>query len=612
MKSLPIFLFFFFTANVLSVTLEDIQSEKVFETYTWEELVTHYRQITNEEEKKACGLAMAKAFSVRKNIINRTLVEVYCRDMQKDKPTSANPNEQVLDSETEPESGTRGEVLRVEGVGTATEFLEASAKIWRIQCDARNIPEIKYKTFGSESPTSDFDFSLSFISKEGEGYDVAISNFLKSLEVIKSLENALRNYPGAKSGLSMSERFDANCYPEILENYRKYFKDITGLTETNRVENIKICLENVYTMRSLKGSLVRCKYPTLLKYINALNMNINTFGAYWYRKSAKVIDVFEVSPEETEISKPSSAEVNEILSTKILNDFSMINALNEASLVKKIESSSYDNGDGKTNSFQNCLQQIENSEKWNSFVIMGSCHIYATEAYITFGALETAMTNFDPKINDFSCPSLLESAVENFGMMFEHFLKVGFEKNDKNELPSQTKEGLDSEAFANNMKYFLRMMKSFDVHRCTFIKSSSESSDILEWNLLEKSSIKTNLPAQLDFFDKLLKVEKKAAEDSEKIGKVTSDKLKKLEIAKIYKEKVIEISGKTENINQKSDYVKVLRWLAQPFFLLFKQGKDFINEKGNNFVTEENNQIEKFIKENNLNVKDDRKLIDLV
>lgn len=612
MKSLRVFLFFCFTLNVLSISLKDIESEEVFKKYTWEELVTHYRQITDEEEKKASGLAMAKAFSVRKNIINRTLVEVYCKDMQKDKATSADPNEKDLDSQTEPKSEAKGEVFKLKGIGTATEFLEASAKIWRIQCDGKNIPEIKYKTFGSESPTSDFDFSLSFISKEGEGYDVAISNFMKSLEVIKNLENALRNYPGAKSGLSMSERFDANCYPEILENYRKYFKDITSLTVTNETKNIKICLESDYTMRSLKGSLLRCKYPNILKYINALNVNINTFGAYWYRKSAKILDVFEALPEEKEILKPSSTEVNQILSAKIFNDFSTINALNESSLVKKIKSSSDGDSDGKTNSFRNCLQRIENSEKWNSFVIMGSCHIYATEAYITFGALETAMTNFDPKINDFSCPSLLESAVENFGMMFEHFLKVGFDKIDKNELPSETKEGLDSEAFANNIKYLLRMMKSFDVQRCTFIKSSSEESEFLEWNLLEKSSIRENLPGQLDFFDQLLKIEKKATEDSEKIGKVTSDKIKKLEIAKIYKKKVKEISGKTENINQKSDYVKVLRWLAQPFFPLFKRGKDLINERGNNFITEENNQIEEFIKENKLNVKSVRKLIDLV
>ena len=538
----------------VEVMYEEVEGESIltiFKKFTWPDLVEGY---LNSNRKQEYGSLMLNIFDERTRIIQNHIIQVVCS--------------------------------RADNGSAACEF-EAPITTCRITCNGDQGPKVEYKAFGSRSATSDYDISLKVISEGPKSFKSDIEDMMNSIEYIKKLEDVLSKYVSGDQVLSMSKRFDTNCYPEIMDIYEAHMKTSYSVVMPDFKANLDQLLQNEWTLKDLFGSVAKTMYPDIITYLTAIDSNIVHYGGFWFKLAQKKFDVLKnLDPS---IRKQRVSLVTGTLFTEI-NEIKALNQNKIRSLIgDEIPSSEND----RKKKFYQCLEDVKNASQWNAYARIASCHIYATEGYATFGALEIVQKKFTAEKSLFSCPSLLESSIENMGMLLIHFLEIAFDHSAVPENKKKINIDIDSRAFSDKLKYFMRMMRSFDIEKCNFLNNPKPSftSGSARWNLLKRSPEMHLYSEQIDFFLRL-----KQAEENNNDGNV-----RKEVIGKIYTSQVEEIIQQ----NSKKDVESlrlVMKWLVAPFFPAFAEGKELIRDRAIWFISRETDLLINYAEKMNIKI----------
>ena len=336
--------------------------------------------------------------------------------------------------------------------------------VWLCKCKGKEKEKgeinLILNSFGSNAPTSDFDFSL-FIFKDDEKY--VLDNFkakkikqefdghayIKSVKVddYKSKEdeekNLIQNMMLATKKImqfeedargffvntgSLGDKLDSNAYPDIMilnDKVLKYENDKDKTVKELAEQKQKLARRKKY-YAAVAISTCRTAYEVLLNEDKIL----------------KIPHLDTVLEECEEMMRIKTGIKDDKTANKFISTYNT-----KYTQMKKKKFDLY-----------GCIDTGLNWKKLeiNMFKLMLQiCHLNVDEAYLTLGALEHY--KFGKKQDkEFYCHSLLEAFVENFAMMIKHV----------NELIHEDKE-LDSRPVSDKFtKYFLRAFKALEHPGC--------------------------------------------------------------------------------------------------------------------------------------------------
>lgn len=538
----------------VEVKYEEVEKENIltiFKKFTWPDLVEGYLL---SDRKQEYGSLMLNIFDERTKIIQNHIIQVVC-------------------------SGADN--------GSAACEFKAPITTCKITCNGDQGPKVEYKAFGSRSATSDYDISLKAISEGPKGFKSDIEGMMTSIEYIKKLEDILSKYVSGGQILSMSKRFDTNCYPEIMDIYEAHMKTSYSVVMPDFKADLSKLLQNEWTLKDLFGSVAKTMYPDIITYLTAIDSNIVYYGGFWFKLAQEKFDVLK------NLDLNSQKQRVSLVTGTLFAEINQIKALSQNKIRSLIGDKIPSSEDEKKKKFYECLEDVGTASQWNAYARIASCHIYATEGYATFGALETVQKKFSVENSLFSCPSLLESSIENMGMLLIHFLEIAFDHSANPETEQSIKIDIDSRAFSDKLKYFMRMMRSFDIEKCNFFNNPEPSltSGSARWNLLKRSPEIHHYSEQIDFFLRL----KKAEEENQ------DGNTRKIVIGEIYKsqvEKIIQPNSKKDVESLRL----VMEWLVAPFFPAFAEGKELIRDRAIWFISRETDLLINYAEKMNIKI----------
>lgn len=461
----------------------------IFDTYTWHELAACYNSAMKskgteigDSEMERLTAILKKGNEYRLNLIGKTLTDVYCSENGGKKSTSL------------------------------------SKGLDRITCnDSTKKPELKILSFGSTSPTSDYDFSIDFVGK-AEDLETVLSRIDAIAKLIEQLENSI----SAKfKGKSMTEVLDSNAYPEIMDIYNDFYANDSPMlaTEQGRTDYNEYKLAIRFNMCEAANSLL----------ISTMNRKL-TQGEI---KADLLQGIMECKPfgDLSQINKewitkmrrqvffPSTEDHHQ----RFIKDFTLTNDQ------KHIR-----------DAFTHCLRMDSKSiSKWQSFAKLPSCHIYAGEAYVTFGALEMVKPREKTKL--YNCRSLAEAFYENFGMLYAHSQDIYTEKSSSTKYimgHMEHEEIVVNFSSSSKLKYFWRMMDALKQKECYFLGDPNNliAEKKISWNLIEKQQKAKFSPSSfnepniikvvLELSDKITEIRSQKFEEKAGISEAEKKKLK--------------------------------------------------------------------------------------
>lgn len=352
-----------------------------------------------------------------------------------------------------------------------------SGQLFYLECD---VGGYVLNSFGSETVTSDFDFSVySFSLMQQSSFETEIQSIMDVTALLAKVGKIISLVDCG--GQSMADCLDSNGYPEIMV---LYFTKMNGslLLGDNVTDDARYL--NVFSSKILRYCVVSPIYYSRIskfqKHKDSINNDIATMmedcykshitAMLNYRKAVKLTD--EHNEEEVWITPYPREEVNK-------NKMIYLDGLQDEEIAKMINLAKFFQGD---QDFTDCIMQINkpryflmkmygqnqyltervlmrdsirydvqaqifyipntySSEKSpipNRILLpfIGACHIWASEAYVTFGALEFVRTEKKLLNKDVpfyaNCGTLLETFIENFGMMLYHLAEIEHENEQIN------------------------------------------------------------------------------------------------------------------------------------------------------------------------------------
>ena len=360
-------------------------------------------------------------------------------------------------------------------------------------------------SFGSTTATSDFDYSVYRLNLNGSK-----PSLVQEIDAIKSISRSLYflemeielNICG---GTLAPDCLDSNGYPEIMALYYNEFYPSVALLELKDGRGLDSTrYSNMMSAKILRYCVVGPIYYAKIKQLNfmvkKINKHINTMvtdcfnslisARNVYRRTLNLGNTFFKNKYEIMLKQPYNEE-------NVEGNRSMYvagNAKRHRQALKDIVN--YFAGDGN---FSTCISHIDQPlfylkqggmhehptrviqrntvryevysdlyyipssyskrkvEYTNQILLpfLGACHIWATEAYVTFGALhfvkKEKLILQDTHI--MRCDCNVETFTENFGIMIYHLVEMAKHKHWLNKR-ADTKQDV-SDAFS---KYLRRAM----------------------------------------------------------------------------------------------------------------------------------------------------------
>lgn len=410
--------------------------EEIFKSTNWHQLVDCYNaalKIAGEDARRQEMDRMEKILKLgseyRYTIIGKVLSIIFCND----------ENRFVQGQEKQPS---------------------------KVTCDATDSHNpgktLLVRSFGSVTPTSDYDFSIDFESKLG--------NYADDLAIINQLMNIIKETEGVLdhmfNGKKMNEILDSNAYPEIMEFAQKYLADDTpeNIIASTPLENYNLYKTAVtFTVCEVANAILINKLPKLdLKLSSEL------------KESIEKCNIFNLTHKDHE-------EISKTLRKDTLFPLDKGENLTRQDLLRFSVPKTFCE---KNQSFIKCMEKAtdSNNNKWKTYAMLGGCHHFAEEAYGTIGAL--AMVKGYSKDFVYNCRDFAEAFFENFSMLIAHWHDI-YPQNDQKEKNSQL-ESIINYSFSSKLKYFKRMMQALEEETCYFLGNpKQDKSNNLEWNILK-------------------------------------------------------------------------------------------------------------------------------
>ena len=359
-------------------------------------------------------------------------------------------------------------------------------------------------SFGSRTLTSDFDFSVySFVKGPTGSMELVLQGIIDVTDLLSKLAKVISLVDCAKQ--TMANCLDSNGYPEIMVFYFEYFNGSMllgdGATDMARYSN-------EFSSKILRYCVVAPIYYSRIANFEAYNEQItadliqmmkscylsNLDAMIQYRKYVKLpvkhetaerlLDPFDIDLEaKNELVYVEGNEIKEIqqmlniakffqgehdftdciqqvgdprfFMTKMYNDPDYL--VERLMLKKSIRYEVMGQIFYVPNTYSTVKQPISNRIL---LPFIGACHIWASEAYSTFGALEFVRTEKKllAKESYANCSTLIESFIENFGMMMYHLVEIEAEHLHATKLKAMQEV---SDAYS---KYLRRAMISLEIN----------------------------------------------------------------------------------------------------------------------------------------------------
>ena len=388
-----------------------------------------------------------------------------------------------------------------------------------LDCEGKRIYYL-LNSFGSDTLTSDFDYS---VYKFTEGILSQVESELELIKGLTTMldkadKYIAEDYCGNKNG---NDCLDANGYPENMIFYQLFFKFFSISSRKINIDELRV--RNLYSSKIIRYCVVSQIYIKKMELTGLIDNDIlSSVVANCYNtmyevmkhvvtedvmgkphtddKNVRVLtndDLFHQDGpkypiESIENVKTVFNEKNKDLYISHLNNLieyfatpdddkhskfnTCIASITEPGYFLEIINPGLKNNkkvtykDKDFNVYDDLFYALSkkqpNDEHLNAktdqmnLPFLGGCHIWASEAYITFGALE--IVKFEKAIlsgdRPVRCDSLFESVFENFGMMLLHAYEIGH-KSDVLDMPIKDYQSI-SDAVS---KYFRRTMLPFGI-----------------------------------------------------------------------------------------------------------------------------------------------------
>lgn len=329
-----------------------------------------------------------------------------------------------------------------------------------------NTAEVNFRVgwaaFGSNDPTSDFDLSVDLTPMRTYGTEsmklnTILEDHLNTIDTInKFVDDATANIMkeweigNDKSFRTMEMVLDSNAYPEIVRAYFKLFKDEILAKNNNYVRflaSLDFTIQSTANFLLIHHCMKADKQSGFIPLLPAKStfcegiLALDSKGGYLESNFQKQVNTMFVASDLLSIYKKEKNRLNFYFYKKMLGQLSA-KVLDENDLLGKplalpeLEkqrteykkkrakfTSCFDpaaNGsseelDQKTTSLSS-KQKITSENFWQYYTIIPTCHFWAAEAYITYGALIA-----------FKYPGMMhsvrvyaESSIENMSMLIDH------------------------------------------------------------------------------------------------------------------------------------------------------------------------------------------------
>lgn len=359
-------------------------------------------------------------------------------------------------------------------------------------------------SFGSRTLTSDFDFSVfSFIKGPQGTMELVLQGIIDVTDLLSKLAKVISLVDCAKQ--TMANCLDSNGYPEIMVFYFMYFNGSMligdGATDMARYSNefsskiLRYCVVAPIYYSRIANFQVYSEQITadLITMMNTCYTS-NLKAMMQYREYVKLpdkhtaeerlLDPFDIDMEaENELIYVEGNEKKEI--QQMLNiakffqgDHDFTDCIQQVGDPRFFMTKMYDNPDylverlmlkksvryevmGQIFYIPNTYSTRKQPDS-NRILLpfIGACHIWASEAYSTFGALEFVRTEKKllAKESYAQCSTLIESFIENFGMMLYHLVEMEAEHMNATKLKVMQEV---SDAYS---KYLRRAMISLEIN----------------------------------------------------------------------------------------------------------------------------------------------------
>ena len=358
-------------------------------------------------------------------------------------------------------------------------------------------------SFGSTTLTSDFDYSVYRIN-----LTKVMTTVSKGLKTIQNTTIQLfntnvyisTNYCG---GRSADTCLDSNGYPEIFLPYVNFFKNYL-MADIYQKDDARY--RNLLSSKIIRQCVISQVYLAKLLNLGVVKFDLDELLSSCYETFTSGISMFQA-----EFNLPEKFPIDEIVAEpmyeKMITDEDKKNLIlnldsHKPTYVSHLKSMIYYFANHFK--FEECIKNIHNPsfflQKLNGenneirvilhkrvyytvydqlfycpealkqnqvnlvnqilLPFLGGCHIWASEAYITFGALEFVKYEKDilAKTLVVSCDTLFDSFTENMGMMLHHLAEYAIDSDFGDKLVSDFQ--IISDTFS---KYLRRSLLALDL-----------------------------------------------------------------------------------------------------------------------------------------------------
>lgn len=440
---IAILLVYLFVRADCDINLDDLSGEKIFASHTWHTLVKCYNEALKiaddmdrivEVNRMETILKVAGEF--RLELIGKVLSILFC--------------------------GNDSRLVKGQNRGNVYVMCDAGDKINQGET-------LVIRSFGSITPTSDYDFSVDIGRRPNNGPE-SLAQIRKVMEIISKTEETISFVLKDKG---MNFVLDSNAYPEIMEFAQNYLSDdAPGNIKTPAIslhyEEYKSAV--TFTVCEVANAILIANFKHLnLMHSTPIAKFIETCSIFVPLDAKKDDDARKTWRKETLF--PLS-KANEVFTRIGLFEFSVPDQM-----------------DLKNASFRACMNKATSPDntKWTTYAMLGGCHHFAEEAYGTIGAL--AMVKGYPANHIYNCRDFAEAYFENFSMLIAHWHEIyvqGDQQKVKAPFNKDDKDWIIDHSFSSKLKYFKRVMKALEGRECYFLDDLKQPKrGQVRWNILE-------------------------------------------------------------------------------------------------------------------------------
>ena len=426
-----------------SVDMDDFNAQDYFKICNWEDMKHKYYDEKNTDEQDAVAIAKIETAFARMKATREEIIYSSISANFGDNCLLVSFNQLTLDEHS--------------NFASIEKLMNGENKFWRCGNELYIL-----NSFGSQTLTSDFDFSMvkRDISKLISSYNLDILNIM---EVARYLAQTFEFISIRHCGSRPAEVcLDSNGYPDIMIYFTRYF---TFFDFNYNANNQAFRYSNMLSARILKYCVIApLHYFRLSEFNDEYTANRSDLVAECYKNIMAMILKVELkykTPMEYEdkerLFDPFSQdeeEKNKAVYNPDLSDVYVDNLTNLADFILSerdflkcvanvdnpryflIRSFRLENDIRTIKSMKTTYEvfddlfmlpasfNINRTDIVNRLIpiFLGACHLWASEAYVTFGAL--SFVKQEKKLlaqtDHLECQLYLESFIENMGMLLFH------------------------------------------------------------------------------------------------------------------------------------------------------------------------------------------------